>query len=71
MAYDPDTSAYWCEECSKHMTVAFGECTEDVLVLKCQGNMLNRKAGCGATRRFQKTCSELHIHCGFCGESFS
>lgn len=54
MAYDPDCTAYWCNKCGKEMTIAVTECSEDVLVLKCQGNAVNQEVGCGAHREFNK-----------------
>ena len=54
MAYDPDCTAYWCDKCGKEMTIAVAECSEEVLVLKCQGN-LQGGTGCGATRDFVKS----------------
>jgi len=54
MAYDPGCTAYWCDKCGKEMTIAVAECSEEVLVLKCQGN-LQGGTGCGSMRAFQKT----------------
>ncbi len=58
MAYDPNCAAYWCDKCGKELTVAFQDCCEEALVLKCQGNPLNREAGCGTTRSFLKMPDE-------------
>lgn len=62
MAYSPNCTAYWCGECGKEMTIAVAECSEEVLVLKCQGN-LQGGTGCGAIRRFLKSCHVPETQC--------